>query len=381
MAERGRSQQKNADLSVRDWMAARNAQARGEPRRQGARNGRRLDGQAVLDQTLAGARGAQDALTLGMGDKVWAGGNAIGDALHGKDLVRAYRDREAAERDRDRYDEQHFKTARIAGQVAGTTAQVLALGPAEGLVAGGARMAEAAPLIGRELAAIGGAGGASGLSGQALSDLENHKFSSLGDYAGAALGGTAGALAARSGLGSRSGAIDGGVTSLAQDAFNQRLSAASIDRARTAALLGGTFGAIGGYAGRNWSNGLPRKVKGDLGEDLSKLRSRARGQRVKTGDGARKAQDVGGGYTIPDHITTDDAGEVVNIVEAKFGRKPSLSKNQKKAYAGKIPNYRVDHFLPQDIGATAGLGLAQFGRRDRNTDQAPSSNSPKTGGR
>ena len=59
MAERGRSQQKNADLSVRDWMAARNAQARGEPRRQGARNGRRLDGQAVLDQTLAGARGAQ----------------------------------------------------------------------------------------------------------------------------------------------------------------------------------------------------------------------------------------------------------------------------------------------------------------------------------
>ena len=296
MAERGRSQQKNADLSVRDWMAARNAQARGEPRRQGARNGRRLDGQAVLDQTLAGARGAQDALTLGMGDKVWAGG-------------------------------------------------------------------------------------ASGLSGQALSDLENHKFSSLGDYAGAALGGTAGALAARSGLGSRSGAIDGGVTSLAQDAFNQRLSAASIDRARTAALLGGTFGAIGGYAGRNWSNGLPRKVKGDLGEDLSKLRSRARGQRVKTGDGARKAQDVGGGYTIPDHITTDDAGEVVNIVEAKFGRKPSLSKNQKKAYAGKIPNYRVDHFLPQDIGATAGLGLAQFGRRDRNTDQAPSSNSPKTGRR
>ncbi|OYU69293.1 MAG: hypothetical protein CFE28_04310 [Alphaproteobacteria bacterium PA2] len=323
----------------------------------------------MLDQTLAGARGAQDAFTFGLGDKVWAGGNAIGDAIQGKDLVRAYREREASERARDRYDEQHFRTARTAGQIAGTGAQILALGPAEGLIAAGARMTEAAPLIARELAVIGAAGGASGIGGQAFSDLQSRNLGSLGDYAGAAFGGTTGALAVRSGMGGRAGAIDGGVTSLAQDTFNRRLSAQSIDRAREAALVGGTLGALGGYAGRKWSSSQTIRDKGLLGEELSKLRSRARGQRIMTGDGARAPHDVPGGRTIPDHISTDRAGQRANVVEAKFGPTARLSTGQRAAYAGAVENYRVDHFLPQDLGAAFGLHMAQIGRSHRGREQ------------
>lgn len=378
MAGRGQTQRGDANLSVRDWMAVRNAQVRGGARRPVVRSGRRLDGQVVLDQTLAGARGAQDAFTFGLGDKVWAGGNAIGDALQGKDLVRAYSDREKAERDRDRYDEQHFKTARTAGQIAGTTAQVLALGPAEGLVASGARMAQAAPLIGREVAVIGAAGGASGLSSQALSDLLGHKLSSLGDYAGAAMGGTAGALSARSGLGSRSAAIDAGVTSILQDAFNRRLSAASIDRAREAAATGGMFGAMGGLAGRKAVNRLTIREKGNLGEELSKARSRARGQRIMTGPNARAPQIVPGGRTIPDHISADRANNELEVVEAKFGPTARLSPRQREAYAGGVENYRVDHFLPQDIGATLGAVFGKAGGVIFPSGQKPNTAKPKT---
>lgn len=367
MAERARQQRAAPD--IRDWMAARNAQVHGPVRRPGVRGGRRLDGQAVLDQALAGARGAQDAFTFGLGDKVWAGGSAIGDAIQGKDLVRAYHEREASERARDRYDEQHFRTARTAGQIAGTGAQILALGPAEGLIAAGARMTEAAPLITRELAVIGAAGGASGVGGQAFSDLQSRKLGSLGDYAGAAIGGTTGALAARSGMGSRSGAIDGGVTSLAQDAFNRRLTPQSMDRAREAALVGGTLGALGGYVGRRSANSLPSKAKGILGEELSMLRSKARGQQIESGEGARTMLTYPGGRTIPDHISADQAGNVVNVVEAKFGPTARLSKGQRGAFAGGVENYRVDHFLPQDIGAALGLHMAQIGRSHRGPDQ------------
>ncbi|OXE37325.1 MAG: hypothetical protein CGW95_02230 [Phenylobacterium zucineum] len=354
-------------------MALRNSEVRGPDFRPTARKARELVAPTVVDQALAGARGAQDALTLGLGDRVWAGGRAIADAANGKNLATAYRNRMAQEKARDRFDEQYFRTARTLGEVAGTGAQIVALGPAEGLIAGGARMAEAAPMIGRELAVLGAAGGTSGLAGQAASDLQNLRLGSAGDYAGAALGGAAGALTARSGWGGRSAAVDGAVTSIAQDAFNRRLSTASVDRAREAALVGGTLGAMGGYFGRKWSSSLSRREKGALGEDLSMLRSRARGQNIKQGEGARARQQVPGGYTIPDHISTDNAGNIIDIVEAKFGPSARLSKGQRKAYDGAIPNFRVDHFLPRDIGAAMGVISGDIGRKQRPSGQATTS--------
>lgn len=107
------------------------------------------------------------------------------------------------------------------------------------------------------------------------------------------------------------------------------------------------------------------------------LRSRARGQEIMTGVGARKRQRVTGGHTVPDHISTDKAGNVVNVVEAKFGPTARLSNRQTEAYAGAVKDYRVDHFLPQDIGAALGLHVAQVGRSHLGPEQTPPAATPQ----
>jgi len=128
-------------------------------------------GQEAWDQTLAGARGAQDAFTFGMGDRAYAGLRALGDAFSGANLGTAYARRMADEEARDRYDDAHYGTARTIGQVAGTAVQIAALDPAEGLLASGARIAKTTPLIAREIAALGGVGAGTGVTGQVITAL------------------------------------------------------------------------------------------------------------------------------------------------------------------------------------------------------------------
>jgi len=257
-----------------------------------------------------------------------------------------------AEQARDRYDAAHYGTARTIGQVVGTGAQIAVLGPTEGLVNGGVRIAEATPLIAREIGMLGGAGALTGVGGQAVSDVIRGRPGSVGDYLGAATGGGAGALLSRGGLASYAGALDGGVTSMAQDLFNGR--APSIHRAREAALGGGVMGTVGGLIGRRGADILTRKRKEQLGEDFSRLRTWARGD--KTIEGAKRREHLqGGGYTYPDQRTVGDA-----LIESKFGLKARLSNRQRQAY-NQLPNYRIDHGLPRDVGAILGLPLAQFG--------------------
>jgi hypothetical protein len=318
----------------------------------------------VQDQVFAGARGAQDAITLGLGDRIYAGVRAIGDSAHGADLVHSYQSRMATERARDQYDAAHFGAARTVGQVVGTGAQIAALGPLEGLVAGGARIVQATPMIAREVAMLGGAGGAAGIGGQALSDLARGRPGSIGDYVGAGIGGATGALAARGGQAGRAGAFGGAATSVVQGLANGR--APSIDKARDGALAGGAFGVAGGMAGRWGSDNLTNKVKERIGEDFSRLRTWARGDQTAAGP-KRREYLAGGGWTVPDQRTNRGLVES-DIVESKFGRAAQLSKRQRQAYAA-LPNYRVDHTLPRDVGVVFGLPAAEFGYRQSPPDR------------
>jgi hypothetical protein len=309
------------------------------------------------EQLLAGARGAQDAFTFKLGDRAYAGVGAAHDALGGGDLRHAYHRRMDVERARDRYDETHYPVARTAGGVAGTGLQIAAFGPAEGLAVGGARLAEATPMVARELGALGGVGAAGGVGSQIVGDIARGRLGSGGDYLGAAVGGAVSAYALRSGRGAQAGAIDGGVTSVAQDLANGRTPSAT--KARQAALAGAVLGGIGGFAGRRYSNGLSRGDKAALGEEGSRLRTWSRGDQTLQG-GKTREYLKGGGYTVPDQRTLRN-GVPQDIVESKFGRASELSRRQKQAYREGLPNYRVDQFLPRDVGAAAGLGLTWFG--------------------
>jgi len=153
-------------------------------------------------QAAAAGRGAWDAVTLGVGDHVVAGIGAVGDALGGGDFNKGYGKRIQEEHALDARDARQYGVARSAGQIAGTVAPILVLGPAEGALLG-VRMAETTPLIARELASLGGVGAAVGAGTQVVLDTVNGRRSTGDDVAGAAVGGpvgmAAGNIAARSG--------------------------------------------------------------------------------------------------------------------------------------------------------------------------------------
>ncbi|MCA6329159.1 MAG: hypothetical protein IM649_07565, partial [Phenylobacterium sp.] len=81
-------------------------------------------------------------------------------------------------------------------------------------------------------------------------------------------------------------------------------------------------------------------------------------------EGAKPRVPVGGGkVAIPDHQTQSGL-----YVEAKFGPSADLTKNQKKAFSLDPDGFRLDHFLPQDMGAaTAAIAsnLAMTASRPR----------------
>lgn len=307
-----------------------------------------------VDQTLAAARGAQDALTLGLGDRLYAGGRALVDAGGGENLIDAYQRRMAIERARDDFDVRNHRMARTVGEVAGTGLGLVALGPADAMLAGGVRIAETSPMIVREAAVLGGAGAGGGVVSQALTDLERRRLGSAGDYVGSALGGATAALASVRGRPGQAGAIGGATTSIAQDVLNGR----SVDwgDASRAALAGGYVAAPLGLAGRAYSDRLPMVPKGKLGEALGRIRTRVNGETPRPGG---RYVPVNGGprRTVLDQETTSGL-----MSEQKFGRSVrKLRPNQQAAYEEFGDRYRVDHFLPRDIGAAIALPFGQLG--------------------
>jgi hypothetical protein len=283
---------------------------------------------------------------------VHAGAGALGDAASGQDLGAAYRSRMAVERSQDQYDAQHYRTARTVGQLAGTGLGLLALGPLDAAGAAGVRIAEATPIVGREIAALGGLGATGGVASQGVSDLQRGRLGTMGDYAGSALGGATVALTSLGVGPGKAGALGGAMTSTAQDALNGRK--VNWGDASQAALAGGYVAGPLGLAGRNASNGLSIADKGRLGEALGRARTRLNGQTPQPA--GRVLVNGGPKATLPDHMTSRGV-----MTEQKFGPKARLSPNQRAAAKELGPLYRVDHFLPRDVGAIVAFPYGLLG--------------------
>ena len=329
------------------------------PTRAAARDGDLLDGAGA--QMGAALRGAQDAFTLGMGDRAYAGLGAMGDALQGEPLVAAFHDRMDQERARDAADTQQYGAARATGQVLGVGAQVIGLGALLGpgallaSAARGGRIAQASPLILREYAALAGAGGALGAVGQGAHDAQTGALGTPGDYGGAVLGGALGGLALSRGNVVQASGMAGLAQTVAQDTLNGGVNAQTATEGRETAAAAAIIGGLTGGMATKYSDSMSRISKEVAGESASKVRNLVRGH--KTEGGRKRKEDLPlGGYTIPD-MRSYRNGEVHEVIESKFGRFARLSKRQAEAYA-QLKNYRVDHTLPQDVGAAVGLPVA-----------------------
>jgi len=194
----------------------------------------RQPAQPLVSSLAAGARGASDAFTFGLGDHLGAGLSAAGGMIQGRDFVSGYQEGMAAAQAQDAEDWRLHPYARATGGVAGTGASLLVASPlALGRVAaGGVRMAAladvprlkaAAGLVGREVAGLTGLGAVNGAVGQVVMDHALGRGSSASDTAGAALGGAVGTLGL---LASRrpqaSAALGGATTSMTQDLLGGR---------------------------------------------------------------------------------------------------------------------------------------------------------------
>ena len=317
--------------------------------------------------------GLADSAPLELGNRVPATWGAVFQRAPGETFQQAYRANIAANRAVDAYDSEHHPIARFAGQGVGTVGQLAGLGMAEWPIAAGTRMAQAAKLTLADRAAMASFGAAGGAGGQWLSDRISGRPFDFGDYAGAALGGAVGGAAMPLGLGMAAGAAGGAVTSLTQDGFHRRpLSLDTVERAMSGAVEGGDFGAVAGRVGRGSSNSWTPRTKGQIGEAASQARTLARGQVGSLGPPERFHLE-NGRYTYPDQRIYRN-GEIDGLVESKFGvSKPRLRPRQREARSQLgDQKYRVDHFLPQDVGAALGVltgaGSSGVGRglRDRN---------------
>ena len=326
------------------------------PRQAAARN--------RLDRGIAGAgvAGFSDAMTFGGGDHVVAGLGAFAGSRDFSDWLQRYRTNAALEKARDDFDRARHPRARLAGEVAGTGTQLVALGPLDGALAGGAglarlagvgrgaRLAERTGMKLHELGAIGLGGAGAGVGGQAISDLRSQRLGSAGDYIGAGAGGFVDAAASPWIGPGKAGALGGATTSMLQDALNGRPVSLE-DAGRSAAIAGGIGGVVGlGVRGRTAR--MHFRQKGKVGERISPFR---------TIIGADQPLPGKRRY-LPSGRRTDTDGESLRgvTVEAKTGPGAELSNNQLEAMRT-LPKYRVDHYLFNDIGSLIGVPAGLFG--------------------
>lgn len=304
-----------------------------------------------LMQADAAVRGATNIFG---GDQFAAGMDAL--VFGGLDHWRQRYDANLAqEKARDRYDASNRGAAQAAGQIGGTALGLALVGPGEGVASIAPRLPGAATLTGREAAALLGGGAGTGLAMQTASDIAaGGRRSSVGDKAGAALGGAAGAAALPLGPG-RAAAVGGWVTSAAQDVFNGR--PLSLERAGQSAIASNILGGVAGRIGARASNDLPMAAKGRLGEAMGDVRSTVNGERRLW---APKSRD----YIDEDTYWYPDARDTRTLrlrTEDKFGYGAELSPNQTQAQSAVGPDFRLNHFTPGDVGSLTSLPAGPFG--------------------
>jgi hypothetical protein len=324
------------------------------------------------NNAVAAAHGTGDAITFGAADHVSAGVRAaINSGMDPHKARQLYGINIAQERAQDRYEGEHYGQARLGGQIAGTIAGGLLGGPVTGAlrigklaqaaeaavpalrvlnVPRGVRIAEATKMVPSEYVALAGAGGLSGAAAQGYNDIVTGHTSSLGDYAGAVVGGGIQALGARTMGPASTGLLGGGVTSVLQDEFSGR--PVSYADAGLSALAGGATGLVAGKLAGTASDGLPPVAKGPLGDELSMIRSWARLDPVID---LKKTAINRPGHpgALRDYTTRRKK------VEAKFGVKAKLSPGQRHYYHV-ADDYQVDHFQPRDLAVAAAIPASQI---------------------
>ncbi len=305
--------------------------------------------EAALQADTA-VRAAANTLTFGGADHLAAGADALLEPGDLSDWHQRYQANLAREQARNAYDAEHRSAAQAVGNLAGTGLGLFAMGPMEGAPAAASRLAGAAKLTGRELAAILAAGGATGLGVNMVSDAATGHTSTLGDKLGAVVGGVAGAGAAVTMGPARSGAIGASVTSAAQDYFNGR--PISLQGAGESALGGNLLGGGWGMVGRVASNALAPVLKGKLGEAMGSARSMINGLDREVGPKGRETIGDSRRYWYPDGRSGDVR------FEDKFGEGATLSPNQALARDRLGPNFLLYHFLPSDVGRILGMPAA-----------------------
>jgi hypothetical protein len=337
-------------------------------------------------------RGASDGATFGLGDRISAA--ARSGVPFTDDWGEHYAANMKAERAQDAFDQQHFPVSRGAGQVAGVVGSMLLTGPAAEIALGSRLVAGLAPRTAALLKAAAAtrreaplargvadhlrwssyaAGGGAALGGgsQLAVDAAQGRLSAPKDIAAAMVGGAADGVGTMYLGPARGGAIGGGTTAAAGDLIDGQLPSAGhvLNGAHAGYLTGNVIGTVGKIAAQAlpssiyfkpeaaaaWRAAQVKRVaagqpanktpwlrdKGSLGDRLSEMRSRLEFEGVSN---RQKRFDLSKRYTVADHVT--DAGRPV---EAKFGAGAALSPAQRLAVK-ELDGYRVDHFLPRDIG-------------------------------
>ena len=142
--------------------------------------------------------------------------------------------------------------------------------------------------------------------------------------------------------------------------LNAERSIDSFDMHRRApARLGGEAAGVailargGARGGANWSSGLPSMQKGHLGDALSALRTIAEGD-IPVARQVRIPLRLR--HTVADLTTLRR-----RIIEAKFGPTASLSPAQRRAVRELLARYRVDWWMPRDVGRLTGASAGSAG--------------------
>lgn len=323
-------------------------------------------------------RSAANAVTFGGADRAAA---AI-DALFAPGGMATWQQRYNADLQqqnaRNQYDASHRSGAQSVGYVGGGLLGLGVLGPLDGGLAATTRLPGAAALTAREIGGVLGAGAATGVGSELITDAATGRRPSPGDIAGAAVGGISGAAALPLGPG-RAGAISGAVTSTAQDLLNGR--PVSFPQATEGALAGNVVGGIAGSAGRTWSNSLSTTAKGRLGETLGAIRAELSGegrwggpkQRAPVAEGGPNT-NAKGAYWYPDDtsgpIPENWSDPMPTMFEYKFGPGATLSPNQARAQMQLGSKFILYQFLPSDVGLMTGLPAAGFGPQIVNRGQS-----------
>jgi hypothetical protein len=313
----------------------------------------------------AANRGFGDAVTLGtyepVGAATGAGVGLLGDLGRGRSFKSRYDAIRSGQRLQDAYDALHHPLARNLGELAGAGTVVYLT---DGIAAApsAARLAPLAPrILGagvkpavkalRPWAAAASAGSALSLAGQATSDLGAHRLSGPQAYIGSAIGGAAGGVATFKRSPSAAAAVETMVSSGVQSALTGKPMRPE-DIAKNA-IAGGYLGLLGHIGGFHWSDGLSSFKKGKLGESLSVGKAKIMGDKIVRRERPRRR-----GHTRADFVMPGDL-----LVESKFGRKAPLRPLQIKARETMGPLYRIEHFLPDDIGKAVGGLLGTFSAR------------------